>query len=224
MTRTWLLLLGSLATVGFAVIVLVVLPRVVLMDVPVPDEIRYIQPPGEERRIDPQAIADGREVYLENGCYYCHSQQVRDPAFTTDIERGWGERPTVPADYSLDSPHALGTMRTGPDLINVGVRLPDPSWHLIHLYDPRALVEWSIMPAYPFLFEEREPGDVRPGEQPLNIPADRAPDGRVVVPTEKALALVAYLRSLQRNYPVPEAEDMQEQGLSGSGRSLHTMP
>lgn len=224
MTRTWLLLLGALATVGFATIVLVVLPRVVLVDVPVPDELRYVQPLGEQGLIDPDLIARGREVYLENGCYYCHSQQVRDPAFTTDIERGWGDRATVPSDYALDQPHALGTMRTGPDLINVGTRLPDPNWHLIHLYDPRALVEWSIMPAYPFLFEERDPGDVRPGEQGLTIPGPRAPKGRVVVPKDDALALVAYLRSLQRNYPVPEAEGAAGQDLPSNERSIHTMP
>jgi len=212
MTRTWLLLLGSLATVGFATIVLVVLPRVVLMTVQVPPELLYAHSQEEQ-----QTIARGREVYLENGCYYCHSQQIRDPSFTTDVERGWGDRASVPADYALDLPHALGTMRTGPDLINVGQRLPDPNWHLLHLYEPRAVVPWSIMPAHPFLFEEKAPDEVRPGEQVLAVPPDLAPQGKVVVPKPDALALVAYLLSLQRNFEVPV-------DTTRSGRSAHTMP
>ncbi len=65
----------------------------------------------------------GREVYIANGCLYCHSQQVRDNIWSTDEARGWG-RPSVSGDYYYDNPHLLGTMRTGPDLINVGVRQP----------------------------------------------------------------------------------------------------
>lgn len=219
MTRASLLLLGALATVGFAAIVLVALPRVMLTRVPVPPELLYTLSQDEQ-----EVVARGRAVYLRNGCIYCHSQQVRDPAFTTDVDRGWGSRATVPADYTLDSPHTLGTMRTGPDLINVGQRLPDPKWHLLHLYDPRAVVPWSIMPAHPFLFEEREPDEVRPGEQVLSIPAGRGPEGKAVVPKEDALALVAYLLSLQRNYEVPEPGEEEGQGPMRNGRSAQTMP
>lgn len=217
MTRTWLLMLGALATVGFAVIVLVVLPQIVLVGVPVPPELAPRQTLTTLAR--DSALALGRRVYLRNGCIYCHSQQVRDPAFTTDVERGWGSRPSVPSDYVLDSPHVLGTMRTGPDLINVGQRLPDAGWHLTHLYDPRALVEWSIMPAFPFLFEEREPGDVAPGERVVDVPAEHAPADRVVVARPEALALVDYLLSRSHNYPVPEPA-----GASAQARTVNTMP
>ncbi|MGE0158661.1 MAG: cbb3-type cytochrome c oxidase subunit II [Gemmatimonadales bacterium] len=215
MTRTWLLLLGALATVGFAVIVLIVLPQVVLVDVPVPPELT----PRETVATLAQdsLIRRGRHVYLQNGCVYCHSQQVRDPAFTTDVERGWGSRASVPADYVLDAPHVLGTMRTGPDLFDVGRRLPDANWHLIHLYDPRALVEWSIMPAFPFLFDEREPGDVAAGERVVVIPGARAPTDRAVVASADALALVAYLLSLRHDYPVAAVD-------SAGARTVNTMP
>ena len=96
-------------------------------------------------------------------------------------------------------------MRTGPDLINVGQRLPDPDWHLIHLYDPRAIVEWSIMPGFPYLFETKDPGDVKPGDRVVKIPGPRAPQGKVVVAKREALDLTDYLISLKRNYAVPAA-------------------
>jgi cytochrome c oxidase cbb3-type subunit 2 len=126
----------------------------------------------------------------------------------------------VPEDYVYDKPHLLGTMRTGPDLINVGQRLPDPDWHLIHLYDPRALAPWSIMPGFPYLFEEKKPNEVRPGDRVVKIPGARAPKGVVVVARPEALALVDYLISLKRQYPIPESSKAQDKmafGGSGSG-------
>ena len=158
---------------------------------------------------------EGRDVYIANGCLYCHSQQVRDPSFTTDVDRGWGARATVPGDYVHDRPHLLGTMRTGPDLINVGQRLPSADWHLIHLYDPRALVAWSIMPAYPYLFEEKAPSAVTPNDRVVQIPGPRAPEGVVVVAKPEAIALVDYLISLKRQYPVPEAARARDRALGG---------
>lgn len=221
MTRVWLLIVGALATLAFATIVLVVIPKTMLVDVPRPAQLTAYTP--EEAR--------GREVYIENGCVYCHSQQVRDPSFTTDVDRGWGSRPTVPADYVYDKPHLLGTMRTGPDLINVGQRLPDPDWHLIHFYDPRALNEWSIMPAFPYLFELKDSSDVGPGDRVVPVRGPRAPRGKVVVATPEAVALTAYMLSLKRQYPVRAEERATMRTLGGdgaaaaaSGRGVHTMP
>lgn len=205
MTRVWLLVIGVVATVSFAGIVLVGIPHVVLLQVPVPAELA----PYSESELR------GREVYIANGCLYCHSQQVRDDAFTTDVQRGWGDRPSVPSDYIYDAPHLLGTMRTGPDLINVGLRLPSREWHLLHLYNPRALVEWSIMPAYPYLFEEKRPDDVAPDDVVIPIEGRYAPEGRVVVATQDAIALVDYLLSLRRGYPVPGQE-----GAAGPGEAV----
>src|SRR3546814_3042384 len=89
-----------------------------------------------------------------------------------DAQRGWG-RAAVASDYVYDSPHQLGTMRTGPDLLNVGARLPSRDWHLTHLYQPRAIFGWSIMPAYPYLFEVKERAD--PGDVVISLPEDHAP-------------------------------------------------
>lgn len=194
MTRAWLLLLGALATVSFATVVLVVLPSMMLVDVPRPPQLA---PYTSEQ-------AYGRGVYIANGCIYCHSQQVRDPAFTTDVDRGWGSRASVPADYVYDRPHLVGTMRTGPDLLNVGGRLPDADWHLIHLYQPRAVVPWSIMPSFRFLFEVKDSSAITPNDRVVPVAGARAPPrGRVVVASPEAVALVAYLLSLKRDYPVP---------------------
>lgn len=207
MTRIWLVVMGVIATVGFAAIVLVLLPRAMLVEIE----------PAEALEAYSRTELRGRQVYIANGCYYCHSQQIRDLSFTTDAERGWGDRATVPADYARDRPALLGTMRTGPDLINVGTRLPDPMWHLIHLYNPRAVVEWSIMPAFPFLFEERDPADVGADDVVVPVRGEYAPEGRVVVATDDALALVDYLLSLRRGYPVPGSPEAREAGGTEPG-------
>ena len=205
MTRITLLALGAFAIMAGAICLLVLVPQAMLADVQPPPEL----PPYTERQLA------GREVYIANGCVYCHSQQVRDPTFTNDVDRGWGARATVPADYVYDRPHLLGTMRTGPDLINVGQRLPDEDWHLIHLYDPRSLVAWSIMPAYPYLFERKTPGEVQPGDRVVRIPGPRAPQGVTIVAKPEAIALADYLISLKRQYPVPAPSPAHASGGAG---------
>ncbi len=140
----------------------------------------------------------GRAQYIADGCVYCHSQQPRAKDFAPDAARGWG-RPTVAGDYAYDSPHLLGTMRTGPDLMNIGVRQPNATWQLGHLFQPRAYVPGSIMPSFPFLFEIKprlETGDVQVALPPGVVPANLQ-----VVARPEALDLVAYLQSLDRSYP-----------------------
>lgn len=205
MARTSLVALGAFAIMASAITVLVVIPKMLMREVkPMP----ALKPYTEQQ-------LHGRAVYIANGCIYCHSQQIRDPAFTTDVNRGWGSRATVPEDYAYDRPHILGTMRTGPDLINVGARLPSVDWHLIHLYDPRAVADWSTMPAFPFLFEERRPGDVKPGEKVVPITGPRAPKGVTIVATPAALALVDYLISLNRQYPVADSLRATDRMIGG---------
>jgi cytochrome c oxidase cbb3-type subunit II len=109
-----------------------------------------------------QALA-GRKVYQANGCMYCHSQQIRSEKFGNwwdengqqrtgaDIKRGWGQRRNVSRDYLYDNPTMLGTMRTGPDLANVGSRYSE-SWQHTHLFNARTLNDWSIMPSFAFLY------------------------------------------------------------------------
>jgi len=206
MTRLWLLLIGASATIGFALLTLVIIPQIMLLEIEAPPELRPYTP----------SQANGRRVYIANGCLYCHSQQLRDEHFTTDVARGWGSRANVPADYVYDRPHLLGTMRTGPDLINVGSRLPDPDWHLIHLYDPRAVVPWSIMPAFPFLFEEKDSAAVSPADRVVPVRGPRAPRGKVVVAKQDALDLVDYLLSLKRDFPVQTTSDRHGTEPAGS--------
>ncbi|MBE2214982.1 MAG: cbb3-type cytochrome c oxidase subunit II [Opitutaceae bacterium] len=152
----------------------------------------------------------GQQVYAELGCVYCHSQQVRnslsrDGGTSVDVERNYGRRPNVARDYIQDGRIFLGTMRTGPDLRNVGQRLPSVDWHMQHLYNPQITSKDSIMPPFPFLFEEREiVGE--PSPKALRLTGDWAPPpGYEVVPTARAEALVAYLLSLRTDYDLPEA-------------------
>lgn len=185
---------GAVTALGIATAALVVLPYI---------QVRDIAPPAGLKPYTEQQ-ARGRQLYVSNGCVYCHSQQPRDRNFGPDFERGWG-RASVPADYVYDRPHLLGTMRTGPDLFNIGARQPSEDWHLGHLYQPRAYVEESNMPAYPFLFVHKDAaGD---GDRVVALPPAYAPPGKVVVATREAIDLVRYLQSLDHTYPVVPAAD-----------------
>jgi cytochrome c oxidase cbb3-type subunit 2 len=151
------------------------------------------------------SAAEGRKVYIDLGCIYCHSQQVRPEGFGADIERGWGSRRTVAVDYIYDSPHLLGTMRTGPDLLNIGARQPDENWHYQHLYDPNITSQGSNMAPLPFLFEKHvveAPGALAPANA-VRMPEGYLPDGHYIVPTQRGKDLVAYLKTLDRGYDVP---------------------
>ncbi|MCC7138805.1 MAG: cbb3-type cytochrome c oxidase subunit II [Planctomycetes bacterium] len=94
----------------------------------------------------------GRDIYKREGCWYCHTQQVR--TLEADVKRfGWRgvDAPiSTPGEYVNDSPHLLGTRRIGPDLSRVGGKY-DRSWHLTHFRNPRDLVPGSIMPPFPWL-------------------------------------------------------------------------
>jgi cytochrome c oxidase cbb3-type subunit 2 len=121
-----------------------------------------------------------------------------------DITRGWGVRKSVAADYLYDAPVQLGTLRVGPDLANLGGRMADANWQMIHLYAP-GVVKNSAMPSYKFLFEVRKVGST-PSSDALNLPKEFAPaDGYEVVPKPEAKQLVAYLLSLHADVPLYEA-------------------
>ena len=149
----------------------------------------------------------GQQVYASSGCIYCHSQQVRQVGYGSDLERGWGSRPTVARDYMRENPVFLGTMRTGPDLTNIGARQPSAMWHHQHLYQPTTVSPGSIMPAYRYLYRTQKI-EGQPSAYAIDLlPPDAPPEGYEVVPTYEAEALVAYLLSLNRNYPLPEAPE-----------------
>ncbi len=148
----------------------------------------------------PGLARQGEAIYRANGCYYCHSQQVRPKGYGSDVARGWGGRPgvvqSVNQDYLFDRPVMLGSQRVGPDLTNIGRRQTNELMLLAHLYNPQATMHGSLMPPFRYLFEQRK---LKVGEKPADdaLPASvGVPAGYEVVPTDDARALVAYLQSL----------------------------
>lgn len=115
------LFLGIFGTFAFSWAGLILIPNY---------QIGHLDPQVDEDGNDPypapkSGMADrGRRIYAANGCAYCHSQQVRADYAGSDIERKWGVRRSAPRDYLFERPVALGKMRLGPDLSNVGKRAP----------------------------------------------------------------------------------------------------
>ena len=150
--------------------------------------------------MQPGMARQGEVVYRANGCFYCHTEQVRPEGYGTDVERGWGARKgrvqSVDEDYLFEQTVMLGCQRVGPDLANIGCRQTNAAVLLKHIYDARLVLPNSIMPPYRFLFEERllKPGQA-PAADALDL-GDKAPLGKEVVPTEQARQLAAYLLSL----------------------------
>ncbi len=95
----------------------------------------------------------GRDIYVREGCYNCHSQMIRP--FVAETLR-YGPY-SVAGEFIYDHPFQWGSKRTGPDLARVGGRYSD-EWHEIHLINPRDLVPESIMPGYPWLVNEMVDG------------------------------------------------------------------
>lgn len=194
-----LFIMGVLATLLIAWVGLTLVPGLQISD---------IAPSSELKPYTDQQLR-GREVYIREGCIYCHSQQTRPVGFGADQKRNWG-RPSVPGDYVYDRPQLLGTMRTGPDLFNIGARQPSEDWHLIHLYNPRATSPGSIMPPYPWLFREeiRYSDEVLAarGERVVPVPEEYVPEGKVIIATPDAIDLTAYLIGLNHTYPVTGEE------------------
>ncbi len=143
----------------------------------------------------------GKDSFIANGCVACHTQQVRN----VDMDKTWGSRPGIAADYASNTrldfwrntATLMGTERTGPDLTNIGARQPSLAWNLLHLYQPRAVVDKSIMPAYPWLFEIKD--KVGKDEVEVIVPDEfrKGINGKIVAKSE-ALHLVAYLQSLKQ--------------------------
>lgn len=204
MNRLIPLLLLAAAILAFATVFLVILPA---------GDIRTVAAPAG---LKPYSAAElrGRAQYVGLGCVYCHSQQPRAPEQAPDAARGWGRASTAP-DYAYDSPHLLGTMRTGPDLLNIGARLPSQAWHLTHLYQPRSIHPTSIMPNYPFLFETK--AQAGPDDVVVQLGEAWRPETGVVVARPEALDLVRYLLSLDRTYPVSHPE-LRDNGYADRGR------
>lgn len=181
MNNVWVLAGSSAIIYAVYCILMGVIPGVVLSQTP--------PLPGAH----PLTAAEqhGREIYVGEGCSYCHTQNVRPLA----QDKLFG-RPSVAADYAYDTPQLLGTERTGPDLSNIGARQPSDVWQYIHLWNPRAVVHASIMPRYTWLFEVVPKAG--PADTSVPLPPGYGPDKGVVIATQDAKDLVAYLKSLKQ--------------------------
>jgi cytochrome c oxidase cbb3-type subunit 2 len=140
----------------------------------------------------------GRDIYIREGCYNCHSQMIRP--FRAETER-YGHY-SVAGEFVYDHPFQWGSKRTGPDLARVGGRYSD-EWHRTHLDNPRDVVPESNMPGYPWLAQAKlDPASIVPkmrAMQRLNVPYTEqdikdAP-AQLADKTEQD-ALVAYLQGL----------------------------
>ena len=150
----------------------------------------------------------GKLSFIANGCVACHTQQVRN----IDMDKVWGKRPGIAADYAgitrtdfyRNTATLMGTERTGPDLTNIGERQPSMAWNLLHLYQPRAVVGKSIMPAYQWLFEIKN--EVGKGEVEVVVPDEfrKGINGKIVA-SQEAINLVTYLQSLKQ-IPLPDGK------------------
>ncbi|MTW11975.1 cytochrome-c oxidase, cbb3-type subunit II [Pseudoduganella eburnea] len=140
----------------------------------------------------------GRDIYVREGCYVCHSQMIRP--FRAETER-YGHY-SVAGEFVYDRPFQWGSKRTGPDLARVGGRYSD-EWHRTHLNNPRDVVPESNMPNYPWLAKTRlKPEDVVPKMRALKRMGDPYTEQEIAAaPAELADkteedALVAYLQGL----------------------------
>lgn len=109
---------------------------------------KYVRPDSITDPYTPLELA-GRDVYVKEGCYVCHSQQIR-PIAAEVLRYG---KPSTIEESMYDHPFQWGSKRTGPDLARVGKKYPN-LWHYSHMVDPRAVTPKSIMPSYPWLAEK----------------------------------------------------------------------
>ena len=138
----------------------------------------------------------GRDVYIREGCYNCHSQMIRP--FRAETER-YGPY-SVAGEFVYDHPFQWGSKRTGPDLARVGGRYSD-EWHRVHLNNPRDVVPESNMPGYPWLAKAAiDPKSVAPKMKALSMvgvpytEADMSGAEKVVAGKTEQDALIAYLQ------------------------------
>ena len=144
---------------------------------------------------------EGRDVYIREGCYVCHSQMIRP--FRSETER-YGPY-SRPGESVYDHPFQFGSKRTGPDLARVGGRYSD-DWHRVHLINPRDVVPESNMPRFPWLLEAA----IDPAQTPKKMAAlrkvgvpytddDIAGASAAVEGKTEMDALIAYLQGLGTN-------------------------
>lgn len=141
---------------------------------------------------------EGRDIYIREGCNVCHTQMIRP--FRAETER-YGHY-SVAGEFVYDHPFVWGSKRTGPDLARVGGRYSD-DWQRAHLYNPRDVVPQSVMPSYPWLFDNKINAAATPKKmaalRAVGVPytdediagAQKAVEGKTEIE-----AIVAYLQQL----------------------------
>lgn len=139
----------------------------------------------------------GRDIYVREGCYVCHSQMIRP--FRDEVER-YGPY-SLAAESMYDHPFQWGSKRTGPDLARVGARYSN-EWHVQHLIEPRSVVPESIMPSYGFLLDA--PANVE------NIAAHLKANAAVGVPYDEAMIENAQADMLAQANPDADTSGVEE--------------
>jgi cytochrome c oxidase cbb3-type subunit 2 len=141
---------------------------------------------------------EGRDIYVREGCYVCHSQMIRP--FRAETER-YGHY-SVAGEFVYDHPFQWGSKRTGPDLARVGGRYSD-DWHRVHLTNPRLVVPESNMPGFPWLSENMVDSKGTPAKlkamKTLGVPYSEAEIAAAAAEVEgksEMDALIAYLQVL----------------------------
>jgi cytochrome c oxidase cbb3-type subunit 2 len=174
--------------------------------VPLMYQAETIEPlPGVEPY--PALELAGRDVYVREGCYNCHSQMVRTLRFESERYGHY----SLAGESVYDRPHQWGSKRTGPDLARVGGRYSD-DWHRVHLVDPRAVVPESNMPSFPWLANaEVNAGTIARNMRNLQRLGDPYTDEDIagvaaaVAGKTELDAMVAYLQGLGRHAPTAAA-------------------
>ncbi len=174
--------------------------------VPLMYQAEAIEPlPGVEPY--PALELAGRDIYVREGCYNCHSQMIRTLRFESERYGHY----SLAGESVYDRPHQWGSKRTGPDLARVGGRYSD-DWHRVHLIDPRAVVPESNMPSFPWLADTPVKAEVVARNmrnlQRLGDPytdEDLAGVSDAVAGKTELDAVVAYLQGLGRHAPTATA-------------------
>ena len=166
--------------------------------VPLYAQQSVIQPSPGVKPYEPLALA-GRDVYVREGCYNCHSQMVRP--LPAETER-YGHY-SIAGEAVYDHPFQFGSKRTGPDLARVGGRYTD-DWHRVHLLNPRDVVPESNMPGFPWLAQNALDGDEVAGKlralRKIGVPysdTDIAAAPAAVAGHTEMDAVIAYMQSLK---------------------------
>ncbi|HNP63538.1 MAG TPA: cytochrome-c oxidase, cbb3-type subunit II [Woeseiaceae bacterium] len=154
--------------------------------------------PLEGIRPYPALQLAGRDIYVREGCYVCHSQQIRP--FRSETER-YGPY-SVAGEFVYDRPFQFGSKRTGPDLARVGKRYSD-EWHRIHFMNPRDVVPESNMPGYPWLASNEVNGELVANKmRALQMLGDPYSDEEIAAAAADVAgrteldAMIAYLQNL----------------------------